>query len=271
MILNASNITVRAGDKTLVDNASLTVNAGDLVGLVGPNGAGKSTLLKALLGLRPRDAGTVTVGGQDFDALPARQRARTVAFLPQERRVEWRLSVEQIVLLGRYPHRAAFGGPTVACRQAAADALAAVGARDLAGRPFGVLSGGERTLVLLARTLAVQAPLLLIDEPITALDPYHQIHVMEILRSLARQGTGVLAVIHDLALAARFMNRVVVMNHGGVAGSGATRDMLQPELISSVYGVDFLCGEERGQYWVLPWAHASHGASGSAAPDGGAT
>lgn len=255
MILEARNITVAAGERHIVRSADVRLGPGELVGLVGPNGAGKSTLLRAIMGMRSRETGDVTLDGRPFGDLPSRRRARCVAYLPQDRRVEWRLSVADVVMLGRYPHRKAYGGPTEDCRRAAADALRAVDAARLAHLPFSVLSGGERTRVLLARALAVEAPLLLADEPIAALDPYHQIHVMEILQALARKGVGVLAVVHDLPLAARFMDRVMVMDHGVMVGEGAPGDMLSREMMSAVYGVDVLEGRSaEGRAWVLPWA-----------------
>ncbi len=239
MRLEASNITVHARGRAIVDGASLSVAPGELVGLIGPNGAGKSTLLRAMLGITPRASGDVTLDGADFGAMLARDRARAVAFLPQDRRVEWRLTAHDVVMLGRYPHRAGFGGATAADRDAVARAIAAVEGEALLDRPVSVLSGGERTRILLARALAVEAPILLADEPIAALDPYHQLHVMEILRDRARAGAGAgaLAVIHDLALAARFMDRLVLMNSGRVVAEGAPAAVLSPENLAATYRI----------------------------------
>jgi len=237
MKLEASNVTVHARGRAIVDGAGLTVAPGELVGLIGPNGAGKSTLLRAMLGLTPRASGSVTLGGADFAAMPARARARAVAFLPQDRRVEWRLTAHDVVMLGRYPHQAGFGGATVADREAVARAIAAVEGEALLDRPFAVLSGGERTRILLARALAVEAPILLADEPIAALDPYHQLHVMEILQARARSGAGVLAVIHDLALAARFMDRLILMHEGQCMADGPPAHTLTPEWLATVYRI----------------------------------
>lgn len=237
MRLEASNITVHARGRAIVDGAGLTVAPGELVGLIGPNGAGKSTLLRAILGLTPRLSGNVTLDGADFAAMPARERARAIAFLPQDRRVEWRLTAHDVVMLGRYPHQAGFGGATVADREAVARAVAAVEGEALLDRPVAVLSGGERTRILLARALAVEAPILLADEPVAALDPYHQLHVMEILQARARSGAGVLAVIHDLALAARFMDRLVLMDAGRVLASGVPAAVLTPQNLATAYRI----------------------------------
>lgn len=253
MKLEARNISVAINSASIVSNASLSVSTGELVGLIGPNGAGKSTLLKAMLGLRPRDSGNILLDGADFLAQPPAHRARHIAFLPQERHVEWRLPAREIVMLGRYPHRDGFGGPTSEDRAAVVRALDAVDGHAIADRPVTVLSGGERTRILLARALAVEAPLLLADEPITALDPYHQLHVMEILRDRTRAGAGILVVIHDLALAARFMDRLVLMNEGAIAADGPPAEVLTPDLLARIYRIDALAGDHAGGRFVLPW------------------
>ncbi len=253
MKLEARGITVEGGGCHIVSNASLEISAGELVGLIGPNGAGKSTLLRALLGLQPRVGGTVLLDGAPFESFAPLERARRVAFLPQDRAVEWRLSVRDVIMLGRFPHRNGFAAPGAACEAAVDRALALVDCQTIADRDVTVLSGGERTRVLLARALAVEAPLLLVDEPITALDPYHQMHVMEILAGLARSGFGVLAVIHDLALAARFMDRIVLMSRGGVVASGPPAAVLDDAALDSVYHIAAMRGEKDGRPWMLPW------------------
>ena len=257
MKLEARGITVEARGCSIVADASLSVSSGEMVGLIGPNGAGKSTLLKAILGVRPLHAGVAMLDGVDLFSLPARERARQIAFLPQERRVEWRLPAHDIIMLGRFPHHSGFSGTTEEDQQAVARAIDAVGGEELLDRPVAVLSGGERSRILLARALAVEAPILLADEPTNALDPYHQLHVMEILRKLADRGVGVLAVIHDLALAARFMDRLVLMDRGAVITEGPPAEVLAPNFLSAVYGVDALRGDVEGRSWVLPWSRTS--------------
>lgn len=254
MKLEVSNVTVTARTRTIVDGASLGLSSGEFVGLIGPNGAGKSTLLRAMLGLTPRDAGQVALDGADFSVMPAGARARAVAFLPQDRRVEWRLTAHDVVMLGRYPHRSGFGGATTTDRDAVQRAIAMVEAEALADRPVSVLSGGERTRILLARALAVEAPLLLADEPVAALDPYHQLHVMEILRERARSGAGVLAVIHDLALAARFMDRLVLMDGGSILADGPPAEVLSPVRLAEAYRIAALAGSHAGAPYILPWS-----------------
>ena len=259
MKLDARDIVVAISGRRIVDGVSLSVSSGEMIGLIGPNGAGKSTLLRAVLGICEKAGGSVTLDGADLMSIPARERARRIAFLPQERRVEWRLTARDVVTLGRYPHQDGFGRTTPESRAAVDRAIEAVDGGRLLDRPVAVLSGGERTRILLARALAVEAPILLVDEPILALDPYHQLYVMEILKERARSGVGVLAVIHDLAFAARFMDRVVVMHEGGVAGDGPPADVLSAERLAQVYSIDALRGEEAGRRWILPWARRPSG------------
>ncbi len=254
MKLAATDISVTLGGKLIVDHASLSVSTGEIVGLIGPNGAGKSTLLRAMLGLVERSAGDVKLDGTDFLSRAGRERARAIAFLPQDRRVEWRLPAGDVVMLGRYPHQSGFGGPSPEDRQAVDRALGAVDEVELSDRPVAVLSGGERTRVLLARALAVESPILLVDEPIAALDPYHQLHVMEILRDRARSGGGVLAVIHDLALASRFMDRLILMDSGRIAADGPPTEVLTPDRLAQVYRIDAISGAREGRNWLLPWS-----------------
>ena len=254
MKLDARDVTVKAADATLVAGASLSVQAGEFVGLIGPNGAGKSTLLRAIVGVRPRNAGEVTLDRRPLADIPARERARNLAFLPQERRVEWRLRVRDVVTLGRYPHHAGIGGATEADNRAVDQALVSVDVEHLQAMPASVLSAGEKARVLLARALAVEAAVLVADEPIAALDPYHQLHVMEILHAQARAGKAVLVVLHDLSLAARFMDRLVLMSKGAIVADGAPAVVLSAERLSAVYRINVLRGEHANRPWLLPWA-----------------
>ncbi|MBI1340869.1 ATP-binding cassette domain-containing protein [bacterium] len=238
MTLTASNITVSASGRTIVDGVHLALAAGEFVGLIGPNGAGKSTLMRALAGVQRPSAGVVAAANRPLQATPPRQRARTIAYLPQDRRIEWRLSVRDVVRLGRFPHQAGDGRPTPDCEAAVTRALTRVELLDLSERPATVLSGGELSRVLLARALAVEAPFMLLDEPAAALDPYHQILVMEVLRDCARNGCGVMAAIHDLALAARYMDRLILLDAGRIVCDGPPAEVITPERLREVYHVE---------------------------------
>jgi iron complex transport system ATP-binding protein len=236
-LLSAKDITVRLGGRTVVDSVNVTLAAGELVALVGPNGAGKTTLLKALAGLVPT-FGNVEFEGQMTTALKPRERARHLAYLPQGHSFSWPLPAGEIVALGRYPHADPFSPVSEQDREAVAHALDATGTKDFADRIVTTLSGGERARVALARVLATEAKVLLADEPIMSLDPRHQFVVMDVLRHAARSGGAVLAVIHDLALAARYATRVLVLEKGRIVADEKPEIALNPQRIATIFGVE---------------------------------
>ena len=235
--LAAKNVTVRLGAREIVRDASLTLNAGELVALVGPNGAGKTTLMRALAGLIPAD-GAIALDGRPLSSLKARERARAIAYLPQGHVFHWPMSVAAIVMLGRAPHADTFSSTTPDDRAAVARALAMTETEAFADRAVTTLSGGERARVALARALATQAPVLLADEPTAALDPRHQLTVMELLRQAARGGGAVLAIMHDLTLAARFADRVAVMDRGAIVADGDPAAAMSHERLAAVFGIE---------------------------------
>lgn len=257
MRLAASQISVKRAEQFIVDNASLKVETGELVGLIGPNGAGKSTLLRAIMDLTAHE-GDVLIDGQSAANITPREKAKKLAFLPQEGVAEWGISARDVVMLGRHPFQRRFARSDARDQAAVDAALADVEAQDFAQRPANILSGGEKARILLARALAVESPFLLADEPIAALDPYHQLLVMELLRHRtdpqgAAQGSGILLVLHDLSLAMRFCDRVVVMDRGRIIAEGPPDEVLNAELMTKTYGVAPLAGEEAGQKWLMPW------------------
>ena len=235
-LLTARDVTVRLGGATIVEHASLALRSGELAVLVGPNGAGKTTLIRALAGLIPAD-GIIALDGKPLAALKARARARNVAYLPQGHIFHWPMPVSSIVMLGREPHADPFSGTSAADRAAVARALAMTETQAFAERAVTTLSGGERARVALARALATQAPVLLADEPTASLDPRHQLAVMELLRQSARAGNAILATLHDLTLAARFADRIIVMHEGRLVGEGLPGDVLNAEQLMSVFGI----------------------------------
>lgn len=234
--LAAERLGVRLGGRRVVEEVSFSAASGELVGVLGPNGAGKSSLLRALLGLLPGD-GAVTLDGRPLAALTRAQIAQRVAYLPQGQGLHWPLSVERLVALGRLPHLAPFSRIGERDRAAIARAMAVAEVDTLAGRTATELSGGERARVLLARALAVEAPVLLADEPLASLDPAHQIHGMEILRQQADGRTLVLAVLHDLGLAARFCDRILLMRGGRLVADGPPAEVLTPAPLAEVFGI----------------------------------
>ncbi len=236
-LLSAREISVRLGGRTILDNVSVTLSPQEFVALVGPNGAGKTTLIKALAGLIPC-FGKIEIEGRDRDAMKPRERAKALAYLPQGHEFSWPLPAAEIVALGRYPHADPFSPVSADDRQAVAQALELTGMKDFATRIVTTLSGGERARIALARVLATQAKILLADEPTMSLDPRHQFVVMEILRRTARKGGAVLAVAHDLALAARYADRVLILDKGRIIADGTPDAALTAERIGTIFGVE---------------------------------
>ena len=235
--LHAADVVVRFGEALVVDGAALDLRAGEFAVLIGPNGAGKTTLMRALAGLIPSE-GRIEINGRPLSSLDARERARRIAYLPQGHVFHWPMPVAEVVALGRYAYGDAFSALTDADRRAIAQALAATATEPFAKRPVTTLSGGERARVALARALASEAPILLADEPTVSLDPRHQLVVMELLARAAHNGGAVLAIVHDLTLAARFADRIVVMDGGRLIAAGPPRTVLTAERIASVFAVE---------------------------------
>ncbi|MBL9054897.1 MAG: ABC transporter ATP-binding protein [Rhodobacteraceae bacterium] len=227
-LLQLTGLSVLRGQCPVVDRVSLTVEAGEFVGLIGPNGAGKTSLLRGALGLLPH------LGQSSLAALPPLARARAAAFLPQGREIAWPVSVAALVALGRGAQRTRGG---VADRAAVDLALARMGLSGFRDRPATALSGGEQARVLIARALAQETPLLLADEPVAGLDPEAQLRTMEVFAGLAREGRGVVASIHDLGLAARACTRLVLLHRGQIVADGAPRDVLSEANLAEVFGV----------------------------------
>ncbi len=242
------------GESPAVDGVDLRVGRGELVAVVGPNGAGKSTLLGLLSGwLTPR-SGSVELEGKALDRWPARERARRLALLPQDAAPLYDLTVAEVVAMGRHPHRGAWAPLDARDRRVVAAVLAATDTRGLRHRRFATLSGGERQRVLLASVLAQEPAVLLLDEPTASLDLHHGAEVFRQLGRAAREGTGVLAVTHDLNLAALFADRVVLLARGRVAVEGAPSDVLTEEILRRVYGPELVVVDNpaSGRPAVLP-------------------
>ncbi|MFC2968763.1 ABC transporter ATP-binding protein [Acidimangrovimonas pyrenivorans] len=229
-LLALENLTVRRGECPVVDHVSLTVGAGEFVGLIGPNGAGKTTLMRGALGLLPAE------GRSSLAGMTPRARAHAAAWMPQAREVAWPVTVETLVSLGRTPHLG-LRGPGAVDRAAVDRALERMGLAGFHDRIATELSGGEQARVLIARALAQETPLLMADEPIAGLDPESQIRTMEVFAGLAAEGHAVLASLHDLGLAARHCSRLLMLDRGRLVADGAPDAVLTPENLDAVFGV----------------------------------
>lgn len=249
--LSAHSLTISKARNRIVDNVSLYVNAGELVGLIGPNGAGKSTLLAALAGIDKPDAGTIMIDHTNLSAIPVSKRAEHIAWLEQLGSVHWPVSVERLVMLGRIPHLAAWSRATDADQRAVEKAMLDAGCESLRNRQVTTLSGGERASVLLARALATEPDLLFADEPVSALDLGHQLQTMQVLRDFSQAHRAALVVLHDLSLAARYCDRLYLINRGQVAANGQAAAVLTPEILADVYGVSVISGCEEVP-WIVP-------------------
>ena len=229
-------VTVEAGGRRIVDDVTMTVSQGEWLSLLGPNGAGKTTLLRAACGL-VRASGTVRILGRDVRRVARRDVARLVAVVPQDPVLPPGLTVGEYVLLGRTPHGGVFAREGATDRAAAAQALERLELDDIAGRALGSLSGGELQRAVIARALAQAAPILLLDEPTTALDIGHQQQALELVERLRNEeGLTVVAAMHDLTLAAQYGDRVVLVDRGRTVADGAAREVLTSERVAALYG-----------------------------------
>jgi len=237
--VRTERLTVAYRGRPALSDVDLHIGVGERVALVGPNGAGKSTLLRAVAGLVDPAAGTVELTGTALAKLDRLAIARRLAVVPQLSALPFSTTVEEVVALGRLPHEHPIRGLRPSDRAAVAGAIDRVGVGHLLGRDARELSQGERQLVLLAMAVAQAAPVLALDEPTVHLDLRHQVEVMELLADLnQREGTTVIAVLHDISLAAHFFERIVVLDKGRVVADGPPADALTPDRIREVFGVD---------------------------------
>ncbi|MCX6468626.1 MAG: heme ABC transporter ATP-binding protein [Corynebacteriales bacterium] len=249
-LISAESVSVSRAGRHVLHGVDLAVGAGEVLCIVGPNGAGKSTLLSALAGSVELDAGHVALQGDPLERLSTLEQARRRAVLPQDHVVGGSFSCREVVQMARHPWNRT---PANADDETAvAEAMAQCDVVDFADRPFATLSGGERARVALARVLAQQTPVLLLDEPTAALDPHFQETVMALVTARAARGDAVVAVVHDLTMAAAYSDTVVVIADGQVVASGPPRTTLTAELLTTTYGLPMTVSHIDDQQVILP-------------------
>lgn len=244
--LRIAGLICEYAGRRILDAIGIELASGRVTALLGPNGAGKSTLLGCMAGLLRPASGSVLLDGAPLTSIAADERARRIAFLPQIAEICWPIDVATLVGLGRVPHRHHASDADNAA--AVLRAMDATRVAQWSKRTVTTLSGGERARVLLARVLAGESDWILADEPFAGLDPAHQFEAADLLRALAGQGRGVVLTIHDLALAARIADRVVVLHHGRIVADGVPQAALTPPTLREVYGIEaqWLSLRERG-------------------------
>ena len=245
-------LDVRLGGRPVLHGISARLEAGRLIGVIGPNGAGKSTLARAVLGLVTPAAGHVLIDDLPVESLARADLARRIAYLPQGQQIGWPLTVARLVALGRLPHLAPFSRLADDDRMAIDRAMMRADVKMLAARTAIELSGGERARALLARALAVEAAALIADEPLASLDPSHQIDVMSLLAEEAGRGRLVVAVLHELTMAARFCDRLLLLSEGRLVADGPPDEVLTAERLAGVYGVSAWRGDAAGHRLIVP-------------------
>jgi ABC transporter related protein len=239
-LLEAQSLSVSYGNGDIVRGVDLVIPDGGFTAIVGPNACGKSTLLRALARLLPPSQGTVLLDEKPISAQPSRHVARRLALLPQAQTMPEGLRVRDLVARGRFPHQTFFRRWSDADEEAVAKALAVTDTSDIADRLVDQLSGGQRQRVWIATMLAQDTPIVLLDEPTTFLDLTHQIEVLELCDGLRREGRTVVAVLHDLGLAARYATHMVAMSNGQISAQGTPAEVVTPEVIRDTFGLECL-------------------------------
>lgn len=236
-LIDVRDLVVSRGGERILDGVSVSVDRGELVGLVGPNGAGKTTLIAACNGTLAFERGSILLDGHERTTLSQREVARLVATVPQETNTAFEFDVETVVEMGRTAYVSRFGTTTADDRAAVRRAMERAGVTEFADRSVTTLSGGERQRVLFARALAAETPALLLDEPTASLDINHQLRTLELVREAVDDGKAALAAIHDLNLAARVCDRLVLLANGRVRATGSPREVLSTDAIDEAFGV----------------------------------
>lgn len=239
------------GKRRVGEGVSFGVNAGAIAGVLGPNGSGKTTLFRTILGLLPPQAGRITLDGHDITAWPARERARAIAWVPQTHTTSFAFTVRELVLMGRTPHLSAFASPGKSDHDKVSQALDRVGIAHLEGRVASELSGGERQLVLLARAIAQESRVMIMDEPMAHLDLGNRVRVLHHVQRLAREGMAIIVSTHEPDHALAIADKALLFENGRLVMQGAPASVITGDTLSRLYGVPVAVVEADGARLVV--------------------
>ncbi len=251
-LLEVTALSVKFAHKTILHNIDFGMNAGEFIGLIGPNGSGKTTLIRSLSGMLPDNKKKVKFLGRSLADYNRKQLAKKMAYLPQGNESHWSITVENLVMLGRLPHQKLWQGSSDLDKKIVQKVLQDCGVSQFANTPVDTLSGGERARVFLSRALAVEPELLLVDEPISGLDPGYQLDVMQKFRQLSESGMGIICVIHNLTLATRYCHKLVMLSEQKIISAGKPEQVLSSENIARCYNIKVHKGEAEGHAFVIP-------------------
>ncbi|MES9928101.1 MAG: ATP-binding cassette domain-containing protein [Candidatus Thiodiazotropha sp. 6PDIVS] len=252
--LIGQGLCLRKSGQDILEQIDIHIEPGEMLGLIGPNGAGKSTLLRLLAGVTEPDQGHLTLAGRPVNALTPKQRAQRIAYLPQLSEIAWPMSVERLVALGRLPHLEHWQQPTTQDMALIESVIEQTDLIPFRNRAYNTLSGGEQARVQLARALVTEADILLADEPVSALDPAHQLDVMTLLEEYCQSGHSVVIVLHDLALAAHFSTRLQLLHKGITLAEGTADEVLSDQHLETAYAIAINSQNNKSQHaFSLPW------------------
>lgn len=249
--LSVNSISLKEKNGPILDQICATFDTGEMVGIIGPNGAGKTTLIKTLLGLVKPSSGKIMLEGKEIDSWSIKDKAKRLAYIAQGSPCHWPLTAEKIIQLGRLPHKNFFQRMTDQDREIIEVCLQKTETQHLRYRAVTSLSGGERSLVMTARSLATQAPILLADEPITGLDPHHQISILTTFLSTIDEARGVVVVLHDLNLAAQFCTRLILICDGKIIADGDVNSVLTEDNLELAFGINASLREIDKQSFIV--------------------
>lgn len=253
MLVETKNLSLRIGEKQLLNNISIGIEKGQIIGLIGPNGAGKSTLLKILANILSADSGSYHLAGKAISDYNEKDLAQKVGYLAQNATAHWPLKAQRLIELGRLPYQGVRQKLKPHDNNIIQAAIEKTETAHLLDRVVTTLSGGEQTRVFLARLFAAEPEVIFADEPIAALDPYHQLHIMEILRDHAKKGGTVVVVMHDINLASRFCDQMILMENGAVRCFGSIHELLGDNILTNTFRIKLRMFCEGDSYAIVPW------------------